>query len=122
MYRVHDLAAYIVATRGPLGAMKLQKLLYYSQAWSLAWDGEPVFRERVQAWSEGPVVRESFDVHRGDYKIAIYPQGDPKALSPRLTGEVAYKFVDAPDLSIAGTDTSFRSSYVGAGLRLKLGS
>ncbi|WP_307850044.1 MULTISPECIES: type II toxin-antitoxin system antitoxin SocA domain-containing protein [unclassified Saccharopolyspora] len=37
-------------------AMKLQKLVYYSQAWHLVWDERPLFDEPVQAWANGPVV------------------------------------------------------------------
>jgi uncharacterized phage-associated protein/predicted RNase H-like HicB family nuclease len=73
---VHDLAAYILGTRGPMDAMKLQKLLYYCQAWSLAWDDVPLFREHIQAWVEGPVVREAFELHQGDFKVHVHPLGD----------------------------------------------
>jgi opacity protein-like surface antigen len=47
--------------------------------------------------------------------------GAAKSLSPRLTAELAYRYEEAPDLSIAGLDTSYRSSFVTAGLRWKLG-
>lgn len=36
--------------------MKLQKLLFYAQAWRLALKGEPLFVEEVYAWPWGPVV------------------------------------------------------------------
>lgn len=36
--------------------LKLQKLLYYCQAYSLALTGEPMFAEEIEAWSYGPVV------------------------------------------------------------------
>lgn len=39
-----DVAAYILAQRGPMTAMKLQKLVYYSQAWHLVWEEEPLQR------------------------------------------------------------------------------
>lgn len=35
--------------------LKLQKLLYYSQGWNLAYKGEPLFAERLEAWVHGPV-------------------------------------------------------------------
>lgn len=38
--------------------MKLLKLVYYAQAWSLAWDGKALFSERIEAWRGGPVVRD----------------------------------------------------------------
>ena len=35
---------------------KLQKLVYYSQAWNLALYDEPLFKEQIQAWIHGPTV------------------------------------------------------------------
>ncbi|WP_321473200.1 type II toxin-antitoxin system antitoxin SocA domain-containing protein [uncultured Paludibaculum sp.] len=40
----------------PVSNLKLQKLLYYAQAWHLAIHDEPLFREPIQAWVHGPVV------------------------------------------------------------------
>jgi uncharacterized phage-associated protein len=34
--------------------LKLQKLLYYAQAWYLAFYGEPLFDEPIEAWVHGP--------------------------------------------------------------------
>ena len=36
--------------------MKLQKLLYYAQAWHLAEMDSPLFEENLEAWIYGPVV------------------------------------------------------------------
>lgn len=36
--------------------MKLQKLLYYCQGYSLALTGRPMFDEEIEAWQYGPVV------------------------------------------------------------------
>ena len=36
--------------------MKLHKLLYYCQGYHLAHTGEPLFRETIAAWNNGPVV------------------------------------------------------------------
>lgn len=36
---------------------KLQKLLYFSQAWHMAWTGKKLFAEPFEAWPDGPVVR-----------------------------------------------------------------
>jgi uncharacterized phage-associated protein len=40
--------------------LKLQKLLYYAQAWHLAFSGSPLFHERIEAWVHGPVVPSIF--------------------------------------------------------------
>ena len=50
-------------------AMKLQKLVYYAQAWSLVWDEEALFPEKIRAWANGPVVRELYDVHQGQFQV-----------------------------------------------------
>lgn len=51
-----DVADYIRSRFHVLGETQLQKLVYYSQCWSLAWDGEPLFDDEIQAWRNGPVV------------------------------------------------------------------
>lgn len=40
--------------------MKLNKLVYYAQAWSLARNGKALFDEDVQAWQRGPVIPEVY--------------------------------------------------------------
>ena len=69
MASVFDVAKYILEKCGPLSAMKLQKLVYYSQAWSLVWDDEPLFDEEIEAWANGPVVRQLYEVHKGKFKV-----------------------------------------------------
>ena len=46
--------------QGGISNLKLQKLLYYAQAWHLALYGEPLFRDRIEAWVHGPVVPPVF--------------------------------------------------------------
>lgn len=36
--------------------LKLQKLVYYAQAWHLALKDKPLFEDEIQAWAHGPVV------------------------------------------------------------------
>lgn len=40
--------------------LKLQKLLYYAQGISLALHGKPIFKEKIEAWQHGPVVKEVY--------------------------------------------------------------
>lgn len=47
--------------------LKLQKLLYYSQAWHLAILGKPLFLDRIEAWIHGPVVPPVFG-HFKEYR------------------------------------------------------
>lgn len=66
-----DVAKYILASHGAsMTTMKLQKLVYYSQAWHLAWTGRPLFDEQVEAWANGPVTRALFAHHKGMYFIS----------------------------------------------------
>lgn len=52
-----------------MSAMKLQKLCYYAQAWSLVWDDVPLFEEDFQAWANGPVCPELFHKTQGKYTV-----------------------------------------------------
>ena len=69
MVNAHDVAAYILEKRGRMSAMKLQKLVYYAQAWALVWDDRPLFEEKVRAWANGPVVRDLYEEHRGAFWV-----------------------------------------------------
>jgi uncharacterized phage-associated protein len=40
--------------------LKLQKLLYYAQAWHLAFTGFAIFPDEIEAWVHGPVVPKVF--------------------------------------------------------------
>ena len=82
MASVHDVAAYILQQKGRMTAMKLEKLVYYSQAWSLAWDDAPLFDDVIQAWANGPVVPALFDRHRGQYSVDQWPDGNTENLTP----------------------------------------
>ena len=80
--RVVDVAAFILEKQGEMTAMKLQKLIYYSQAWSLVWDEATLFQEHVQAWAIGPVVPELYAAHKGLYSVAAGQiAGNPATLS-----------------------------------------
>ena len=81
MVSAHDVAAYILAEQGSMSAMKLQKLVYYAQAWSLVWDDRELFREPIEAWANGPVVRSLYDEHRGQFLVDAWPKGNPRKLN-----------------------------------------
>lgn len=70
MANVFDTAKYILEKSGPMSTMKLQKLCYYSQAWSLVWDDSPLFEEDFQAWANGPVCPELFFHTQGKYSVS----------------------------------------------------
>lgn len=80
MAKVDDVAAAIIERTGPIDTWKFQKLVYYSQAWHLVWDGEPLFRDRIEAWANGPVTPALYREHRGKYRIERW-DGSPEALA-----------------------------------------
>ncbi|MDE7311565.1 MAG: SocA family protein [Eubacterium sp.] len=69
MASVLDVAKYILKEIGGTTAMKLQKLVYYCQAWSLAWDDVPLFWEDFEAWAHGPVCPDLFEKHKGRFSV-----------------------------------------------------
>lgn len=70
MSNCFDVAKYILEQKGQVTAMKLQKLVYYSQAWSLVWDDKPLFKEKIRAWINGPVIPELYACHEGMYLVS----------------------------------------------------
>ena len=82
---VFDVAKYILKKKGSMTTWKLQKLVYYCQAWSVVWDEEPIFDEPIEAWANGPVVRALFNIHQGNFKISSddLPKGNPEELDKK---------------------------------------
>ena len=72
MLSVFDVAKYILQmdTNG-MTTMKLQKLCYYCQAYSLGWTNEKLFYEDIYAWKNGPVCRTLFNAHKGIFLIYL---------------------------------------------------
>ena len=81
MAGVLDVAKYVLDKQGQMTTMKLQKLVYYCQAWSLVWDEEPIFPEKIQAWANGPVVRKLYDQHQGAFQVTSLRRGNPVNLT-----------------------------------------
>lgn len=90
MAQAVDVAKYILAQAGEMTAMKLQKLVYYSQAWSLVWDESPLFDDEIQAWANGPVVPALYGYHRGQFKVNehTFSDGNIDALTPNQQDSV----------------------------------
>ena len=56
------LGEYILFMHGPMSHLKLQKLVYYVQAYHLAYFGQPIIEDDFEAWVHGPVSRKLYDV------------------------------------------------------------
>lgn len=60
MPTIFDVANYFLAKSDPeadvyITPLKLQKLTYYTKAWSLAIHNDPLFDSHFEAWVHGPV-------------------------------------------------------------------
>lgn len=56
--------------------LKLQKLVYYAQAWSLVWDSKPLFEENMEAWAHGPANLELYNKYKPYGRNSIEPVGE----------------------------------------------
>ena len=79
---LHNVARYTVFRLQQLGVsispLKLQKLLYYIQAWHMVYfDKQSLFDEEPEAWVNGPVYRQIYDEFKD---LGIYEQITPKYL------------------------------------------
>lgn len=78
-----DVSMYILQKIGSCSTMKLHKLLYYCQVWSLVWDEHPLFNDKIEAWANGPVVNSVFSYHKGLFSVSCndFLIGNPNTLS-----------------------------------------
>ncbi|MGB0560732.1 MAG: Panacea domain-containing protein [Spirulinaceae cyanobacterium] len=65
-YNAIDIAKWFVNHFDPdfgdvITPLKLQKLLYYAEAWSQVLLDQELFAEQIQAWAHGPVVPEVYE-------------------------------------------------------------
>lgn len=84
--RAADVAAYILSL-GPREGLELQKLVYYAQAWSLAWDGSALFDDRIEAWPMGPVAPDLWRQHRNQ-PLVRHVEGQPERLTAQARATV----------------------------------
>lgn len=68
--------------------LKLQKLVYYSDAWHLANHGEPLIQEDFQAWVHGPVIPALY----GEYKHFSWQPIDRPDLNEQAYASIREKF------------------------------
>lgn len=77
MYTPNQIADYIIfrlTSEDEAGVenLKLQKLLYYTQAWHLAFNNTRLIDGEFQAWIHGPVNREIYDRFRDTKYLYSY--------------------------------------------------
>ena len=69
MVNILDMAKYIILrllqNGNTITPLKLQKILYYLQAWFLVYfDKQRLFENQPEAWVNGPVYRDVYDEYR----------------------------------------------------------
>ncbi|PBB39204.1 type II toxin-antitoxin system antitoxin SocA domain-containing protein [Mesorhizobium sp. WSM3868] len=83
MADVLDVAQEIIELRGEMTAMKLQKLVYYAQAWHLVWAEHPLFSNRIEAWRDGPVCPDLWRMHANSFLVSDIQGGNSNRLTSR---------------------------------------
>jgi uncharacterized phage-associated protein len=81
MATVFDVAQCILEKCGEMSAMKLQKLVYYAQAWHCAWTDNVLFNSKIEAWRDGPVCPDLYQLHAKLYRVSKLRKGDPSLLT-----------------------------------------
>lgn len=71
MLSAHDVVRELRQRLPQAGDVKIHKLAYYCQGWHVVRTGEPMFREPVEAWTNGPVVA---DLWRAEKRREPSPQ------------------------------------------------
>lgn len=70
--RAIDVSEYILRKQ-PMYNLKLQKLLYFTQAYFLIKKGEPCFSDKIYAWDSGPTVPSVYRYFR-KYAFLSFPE------------------------------------------------
>ncbi|MDO4928621.1 MAG: DUF4065 domain-containing protein [Corynebacterium sp.] len=91
MANIRDVGQYIVELVPNVDKMKFYKLCYFSQGWSLAWTGRPLFDEPLEAWRKGPVPRTLWQSE--SYTFSQVAGGDSASLTARAR-EIIYRVVE----------------------------
>ena len=68
--------------------LKLQKLLYYVEAWYLANFDKPLFSESAQAWAHGPVYRSVYKKYTSHSWNALPEEKPSRRLDNDLVGYI----------------------------------
>lgn len=98
---LNDVCDYIIVktTEGgeALNLLKLQKLVYYVQAWHLAFHNRPLFDGKFQAWVHGPVSRALYARFAGDKSLysPVGPEDVRPGFNPDLINAEDRAHIDA---------------------------
>lgn len=123
MVDVAAVAEEILYLKGELDTFRLQKLVYYAQAYHVAkHHGDPLFAGRIEAWVNGPVALDLYRVHRGSFKVTTV-NGDRGCLTDdeRTSIGMALRFYGAHDANWLVDQTHVERPWVEARVGLAPG-
>lgn len=83
--------------------LKIQKLLYYAQAWYLVNFGKTLFDDQILAWNWGPVIKSVYDKYKEFRHTPIIFEDDH--------GEILKQFDNKEDLNFLNEFYDQFSSY-----------
>lgn len=96
MIRAKDIAEFFVlCTRHPewMTNMRINKLVYYAQAWSLVRFGKPLFSENIEAWKHGPVIPSIYHAF-SDYRNNPIPAPGDTSFLQNLSDDECQLLMD----------------------------
>lgn len=98
--------------------LKLQKLLYYAQAWHLVFTDQPLFLDRIEAWVHGPVVPTVFrrfrDCGWSPIDGSVEPESDKEVLNLLNSVLESYGGYSATELErLTHTETPWLAARAG---------
>ncbi|NOY83596.1 MAG: SocA family protein [Nitrospirae bacterium] len=96
MLTCHDVAKYFLAQSDReagdlISNLKLQKLVYYAQGFSLALNNEPIFPEKIEAWTHGPVIPTLYQAYKA-YDSSVIPS--PSGMDFSVYSQENIEFLD----------------------------
>lgn len=90
----HQVADYVVFLSRECGEiitnMMLQKFVYYIQAWFMAFYGRPLFHEKIEAWTYGPVQKDLYNRFKSygsgniDFEVRLEDIGLPEDIKEHI--------------------------------------
>lgn len=89
-----DVARLVLEKAGSVSTMKLQKLVFYSHAYSLVHRGIPLVPGHFEAWRNGPVLPELFQAHRGKFVLVPGELGEQSGTLCHQDIEIVDRVVD----------------------------
>jgi uncharacterized phage-associated protein len=94
-----ELSRYLLAKYGGMSHLKLQKLVYYVEAWHLAYFGESIMDDEFEAWMHGPVSQKIWYKFK-DFEFPLHNILTVKAVeAPKIIADFESKLIsDQKDL------------------------